>query len=63
MSGGRPAVCKNHPIVEDATRAGEPDEQRQPAAAAPGRQLRRNWRIGLHPLSETAKQRTGLRWS
>jgi hypothetical protein len=25
MSGRRPAVYKNHPIVEDATRAGEPD--------------------------------------
>ena len=25
MSDGRPAVYKNRPIVEDATRAGEPD--------------------------------------
>jgi hypothetical protein len=45
MTGGRPTVCKNHSIVEDATRAGEPDEQRRPPAAAPGRQPRRNWRI------------------
>jgi len=25
MSGGRPAVDKSRPIVEEATRAGEPD--------------------------------------
>jgi hypothetical protein len=25
MSGGRPAVDKHRPIIEDATRAGEPD--------------------------------------
>jgi hypothetical protein len=42
MSGGRPAVYINRPIVENATRRAG---QRRPPAAAPGRQPRRNWRI------------------
>ena len=68
MSGGRPAVGKTRPIVEEAMRVGGgrglPAQshvevgQRRPPAAAPGRRARRNWRIGLHPIGETAKQRT-----
>ena len=41
MSGGRPAVYKNRPIVGDATRAGEPDS----ACGCAGTSTRRNWRI------------------
>ena len=63
MSGGRPAVCKSHPIVEDATRVGEPDEQRQPAAAAPGRQLRRNWRIACGNCGNPSQASGGGRCS
>jgi hypothetical protein len=50
MSGGRPAVDKYRPIIEDATRAGEPDS----ASRLPPRRDVNSAPIGLS-LAETAE--------
>jgi hypothetical protein len=55
MSGGRPAVDKNRPIVEDATRAGEPDS----AGRLPLRRVVNPAAIGVS-LAETAETPRGL---
>ena len=50
MSGGRPAVDKYRPIIEDATRAGEPDS----ASRLPPRRDVNSAPIGVS-LAETAE--------
>jgi hypothetical protein len=55
MSGRRPAVYKNHPIVEDARRAGEPDS----AGRLPQRRDVNPAVIGVS-LAETAETPRGL---